>query len=153
MTFDGQSTTYLSTPEYNSVSTLQAYADGGEDHFLLNATTDVQFSFGNDGNYADNQGTVVLDLSRNMDLISIPPPYSLSPRTNRLAPSWASSTPPIRRGMRSLIIWSAGKGTETIPSLPSMPTEACPPRWFLTTRPTPRLIPSGCRQRTSTTPP
>ena len=67
VTFDGQSTTYLSTPEYNSVSTLQAYADGSEDHFLLNATTDVQFSFGNDGNYADNQGTVVLDLSRNMD--------------------------------------------------------------------------------------
>ena len=29
--------------------------------------------------------------------IFIPPPYSLSPRTNRLAPSWASSTPPIRR--------------------------------------------------------
>ena len=40
----------------------------------------------------------------------------------------------------------------TIPSLPSRPTVPSKPPPLSTTKPTPRLIPSGCKPRTNTTP-
>ena len=84
---------------------------------------------------------------------SIPPLHSLSPKTNRSAPSWANLMRPIRMPMPPLLFpWLTGTDRRTMPSSPWIRMARLQPPHPSIMKAMPRPIPSVCKPRMNTTP-